>query len=447
MNESLQHAFVAGASCVCITLALYLMIAKSSRIEGLQLALRTSATAVWLAPATILLSTMSPAALAAALVLVVSTTRLLYSQWVEIHPALVECVLPADRLLFEPPPSAFRLRDLIPGLAASFGFQAGVVAVSAGYPLVAAALFCLSVSMVTLSTLLAGVYRVDRPTTLPRSIFGVLLTVILAAGLTVAGLRFGFGGDGDSSSGQPAGRTSLSERVRELTRKLTEKKENPLDTATKIYIPPAENVEVADESFTGVILWPEAKPAPKLIAPSATSPLSWLSPVTTKPLTIPFSGQYWMWKAPRIRPPKDSFFRRSTPLAISFVTTDHRPLAMDAHQKLDHAIDLSCCSAIRISITNQDRYPGTVSLELLLSDSAEPLRPAQSLGSVQVSSRPQGRPWTALLPVPETLTFTIPAGMRLRAFDEIQVIFHRELMRVDRSARISIEDFLLVPRS
>jgi hypothetical protein len=447
VSEALQHAFVAGASCVCITLALYLMIARSSRIDGLRIALRTSATAVWLAPATILLSAMSPAALAAALVLVASTTRLLYSQWAEIHPYAPLPVISPDRLLFEPPPSPLRIRDLIPGLAASFGVQAGVIAIPAGYPLLAAALFCLSVSMVTLSTLLAGVYRVDRPTTLPRSLFGVLLTVILAAGLTVGGLSFGFGGDGDASFEQPSGQPGLLQRVRELTKKLAEKKEDPLDSATKIFIPPADNIEVADDSFTGVILWPEAKPAPKLIAPSASSPLSWLSPVPTKPLTIPFSGQYWMWKFPRTHPPKDSYFRRTTPLAMSFVTTDHRPLAMDARQKLDHAIDLSCCGAIRISLMNQDRYPGTVSLEMILSDSGEPSRLNQSLGRIQVSSRPQRRPFTSLLPVPETLTFDIPAGTRLRAFDEIQVIFHREMMRVDRSARMSIEEFVLIPRT
>ena len=80
-------ALLAVGASAAITLGLYLLISRSSRIDALRMALRTSATAVWFAPATILLSAMSPAALAAALVLVVSTTRLLYSQWRWIHPA------------------------------------------------------------------------------------------------------------------------------------------------------------------------------------------------------------------------------------------------------------------------------------------------------------------------------------------------------------------------
>jgi hypothetical protein len=451
IREAFKHVLVAGVASVAITLGLYLLISRSSSIDALRMALRTSATAVWFAPATILLSAMSPAALGAALVLVVSTTRLLYSQWRWIHPLSPLPAVPQERMLFELPPPPFRLRDLIPGLAASFGLQAGLVAFALGYPLLAAACFCVSVAMLTLSTLLAGVYGAERPASLPRSFLGVLLTVILAAGLTVGGLGLHFQGEG-SGADAPAGSPSQSplESARELVRKLAEKDKGtgPSETVTNVYLPPADNVEVADESFGGVILWPESKPEPKLIAPSPTSPLSWLSPVPTKPFTIPFSGQYWMFKAPRTRPPKDSFFRRTTPLALSFITTDHRALAMEARQRLEHAIDLSCCRGIQISISNLDRYPGTVTLELVLLDTEARGRPSQSLGRSEVASRPHGsylgRP---VLPAAEVLEFSIPTATPLHAFNEIKVIFHRQGVRIDRSARISIESFVLVPRA
>jgi hypothetical protein len=453
VKEALKHTMVAGVSSAVITLGLYLLISRSSRVDALRMALRTSATAVWFAPATILLSAMSPVALGAALVLVVSTTRLLYSQWRWIHPVSQLPVFPQERMLFELPPPPFRFRDLIPGLSASFGLQAGLVAFALGYPLLAAGFFCLSVSMLTLSTLLAGVYGVERPTSLPRSVLGVLLTVILAAGLTVGGLGFHFQGEGsgpDTQAGAPSqSKPGPLQSARELLRKLEQKDADggPSAPVTNVYLPPAEIVEVADESFGGVILWPESNPEPKLIAPSPTSPLSWLSPVPTNPLTIPFSGQYWMFKAPNSRPPKDSYFRRTTPLALSFITTDHRALAMEARQRLGHAIDLSCCRGIEISILNSDRYPGTVALELVLIDTEARGR-SQSLGRTEVASRPPrnylGQP---VLPVPEVLEFPIPTATPLHAFDEIKVIFHREGMRVDRSARISIERFVLVPRA
>lgn len=76
----LQTLFACGSGAA-ITLVLYLAIARSIRRDAALLALRTSATAVWFAPAAILLTALSPAAIGAALVLVVSATRLLYDQW------------------------------------------------------------------------------------------------------------------------------------------------------------------------------------------------------------------------------------------------------------------------------------------------------------------------------------------------------------------------------
>ena len=63
--------------------------------EVLRATLRSSRVAIWFAPAVILFTALSPAAMAAAAVLVVSATRLLYHEWREAHP-----VLPAP-----PPPS------------------------------------------------------------------------------------------------------------------------------------------------------------------------------------------------------------------------------------------------------------------------------------------------------------------------------------------------------
>jgi len=163
-----------------------------------------------------------------------------------------------------------------------------------------------------------------------------------------------------------------------------------------------------------------------------------------KPSSIPFTGEYWMFKPPNLSPPQTSYARKGTPLVLSFVTTDHRPLFMEAHQKLEHAIDLRCCRGIQIAISNVDHYPGTVTLEVVLIDGAE----QQSLGIAEVTSRPTGPRWNLSgLPVPETLEFVLPRSTVLREFNEIKVVFHRTSLRVDRSARISIERFLLMPRS
>ena len=110
---------------------------------------------------------------------------------------------------------------------------------------------------------------------------------------------------------------------------------------------------------------------------------------------------------------------------------------MEAVQKLDHPLDVMCCRAVQLSIENADRYPGTIALELLLIDTHAPGQPVQSLGRRDVLSLPGVQPAT------EVLDFQVPRVVMIRQFDAIQVLFHRALFRVDRSAKISIEHFTL----
>jgi hypothetical protein len=85
-------------------------------------------------------------------------------------------------------------------------------------------------------------------------------------------------------------------------------------------------------------------------------------------------------------------------------------------------------------------------LELLLIDTQAPGQPVQSLGKRDVLSRPGVKPLDlSAIAVTEVLDFPVPRESLIRQFDAIQVLFHRALFRVDRSAKISIEDFTLVP--
>src|SRR5258708_22958803 len=108
-------------------LFLFLAIARSVRHDALLLALRTSATAVWFAPAAILLTALSPAAIGAALVLVISATRLLYSQWRQFHPSNTPQLVTVTSSLFGPPLQPLRLVDLIPALLASFALATPLI--------------------------------------------------------------------------------------------------------------------------------------------------------------------------------------------------------------------------------------------------------------------------------------------------------------------------------
>jgi hypothetical protein len=448
VGSALLHTLFACGSGAAITLVLYLAIARSIRRDAVLLALRTSATAVWFAPAAILLTALSPAAIGAALVLVVSATRLLHDQWRQFRPPDAAPFTPVASLLFGPPPQSFRFFDLIPALIAAFALELAALVVPLGYPLLAAALFCLGLAMLTLLLLMSGSAQPTPAANLPRAILGVLLTVILAAGLTVGGLMRGFAESYERAPFGSKKRPGPAQTVRALMRKLARREElrGPSEKATRLYTPPAESVDVTDKSFPGIVLIPETEPPKALVAPQPRSLLALRTADLPKPSDIPFTGEYWMFKPPNVRPPQTSYLRKGTPLVLSFVTTDHRPLSMEAHQKLDHAIDLRCCSGIQIAITNIDRYPGTVTLEIVLIDSAA--QQSESLGIAEVTSKPGGRPWTgSRFPVLETLEFRIPSSTELREFNEIKVVFHRTSLRMDRSARISIERFLLMPRT
>ncbi len=121
-------------------------------------------------------------------------------------------------------------------------------------------------------------------------------------------------------------------------------------------------------------------------------------------------------------------------------------MSMEADQKLGREVDIKCCSAIQIAISNTDRSPGTVALELLLIDTQSPSQPMLSLGSIDVISTPRtGSRADSALPATETMDFAIPAVVPLHQFDVIKVIFHRDSLRRETSARMSIESFLLLP--
>jgi hypothetical protein len=490
MIQSAIAAVTAWAASAAITLTLYALAMHWERAETIKATLRTSAVAIWFAPAVILLSQLSPAALAGALVLVIYATRLLYAQWQVDRPAEAPLAPPVQTLFDACElPSPVMVKELAPALTASFCLQAGVVATLFHYPLLAGIGYAASAAVVTVFALASGAYRSERTPTLPRSILGVLATVLLAVGLTVGGLAprlmrsFGWGdaaGNGAGNSPQHG----LVETARAFLREILygERPGPPAPPAGLAGAPtgapngsqparPNQNPTVPgnlpgypgnlpgnpgnppgnlpgvlpDGGFPGVILWPELKPVPTLIAPLPPRGKGWSTAANVRPLSIPFSGEYWMFRWPYARPPQSSYFQRGNPAVLSFSTTDHRPMQMEAHHKLEQTVDLRCCSRIQLELRNADRYPGTVTVELVLLNGESPRPGAQSLGRALVVSMPDiGK--DPVTPVAETLNFAMPDAPTIEAFDEFKVVFLRDRGRMDKSARIAIDRFILVPR-
>jgi len=109
---------------------------------------------------------------------------------------------------------------------------------------------------------------------------------------------------------------------------------------------------------------------------------------------------------------------------------------MEARQRINPPVDTRCCSKIEVVVADRDKYPGTVSLEVDLFNSMAPGKRFARLGTARVDSDTSAE---------RTVSFPFFAAGSLKKFDEIRVVFHLDRLRAERSARIAIERFVLVP--
>ena len=448
--QVLAYTLLAWAWSAAVAFALYAIVPMEDRTEMAPDVLRTAATAVWFGPAMILLSNFSLASLLPALVLVVYASRLLYAQW---RPVTAGASPPRLYSAREPGtfadcqmPRAFVWRERLPAIGVALCLEGGAVAVAAHYPLLGAAFFCAGTAVLTVFSMATGAATAGRPPTLPKSFVGILATVVLAALMTLGGGRGGggtFGFRGASGGEHP----NLVETARAVLRELFYGEfpgrrggSGPEGPA----VPPRENTG-ASGGFAGVILWPELKPVVTLIAPLPALGSNPFQGRPAQPLSIPFGGEYWMFRWPFAHPPLSSFKERGTPSKLAFSTTDHTPLQMEAHQKLETPIDVGCCRGIQIEVLNADRYPGTLTLELILLNTENGGAVSMSLGSEPVVSRPDTGQ-DPVKPIRQTLDYPVPAQSAIDQFTELKIVFHRSRQRMDKSAKVSVERFILQPR-
>jgi hypothetical protein len=432
---------LALAWAIGMVLLLRLVVRHVSRVDVMPAHLRGASPGVWFAPAILL--PFTPAGITASVVLVIGATRLLCStsETADGSGCGDVKVLRAGELSMEALP-----RHIVPAFAVSAGLQGTVCLTLIGHSATAAGLLSMSVATLTSLAIAAGAWAENRPPHMPRSVFGLCLTFLLA--LMVghcmggAGSAFGAGSAGSSLFGpEPAGnpRDPIA-AIDPHKPKAPELPPTPPPGATGEVTP---NVNVSDSniagSFPGVILWPEVKPDVALVMPypvmRGTGP-----PALVRPFVIPFGGEYWMFRWPFARPPRYSYFRRGSPAKLAFSTTDRTALHMEALQKLDRTIDLACCSTIEVSVENADRAAAGISLELIVIDADPPYKPPLSLGTVPLRSVMK-----ASSPMLETLDFRVPAAPRLTQFDEFKVVFHRDPGHQDHSSRVAIERFTLIP--
>jgi len=421
-----QALFYVTLAWICggaVTFAVYFVVSLADLPRAARFSWRTSAPAMWFAPAIVLLSLPMAGAFAVSLFLVANATRQLIAQWGVIDSRTAgmdpERTEPALMFRVTSPDVAFLSWNSVPVLMGSATAQAGLIAMLWGHHFRAAVLLALSAAILTSLSIATGAYRPGKPPALPHSALSVAWTFLLAATVTFGGITVrGARGAGPDAAAGSSGSGSQSAAP-----------QNP-----DLRAPPDADDGFGGD-FPGVILLPPLKPYTTLFAPALATPGKF-GPLLRKPRDIPFSGVYWMFRWPAERPPRRSIIRRGTTSELSFHTTDGARLEMEAHQKLDPPVSVHCCTQIQVAIRNADQYPGTVTLDLILIDTTVPINLVQSLGTVAAGPAS---------PSQQVLSYRIPPVAALQRFDEIKVVFHRARLRADKSARIAIERFVLVP--
>jgi hypothetical protein len=202
-------------------------------------------------------------------------------------------------------------------------------------------------------------------------------------------------------------------------------------------------VLVAGPVFAGVQLYPEVEAHTRLVAPPRPGTGSF-GESRTDPLSIPFKGVYWFWRGPSDRPPLNSVVMHGSPSAQFFRSTDGDGMSMEARQNLGFEVDPKRYGAIEVFIENADPFPNSVSILLKIRNTAVPHKPVLSLGMEDVASPAfAGDRGTS---DPQVLRFRIPSAIPIGSFDELTVSYYLKGARSDRSARIAIDRFRLVPR-
>ena len=402
-----------------------------SQLQSRRIKVAAFLNAIWLAPLALLVREHSIWAVAIAAILAVSATQ-------SIRAFGSGPEKPEESLLFslrpDDLPLTFKHAPQI-STAAALSAQAGILAAFAGYCFVAAVLVGIGFVAWTWS------YSRNMPFPYwlqsPSAIESRSLLLVTTSFLVVLGALFPY-----LQSARGYGKFGISPG---LHRWVAAPTGNQLGRPVRVTHPDESSLS-ASEGETGIILWPEKQVVTKLVAPTAAGTAQLANSRPSDPLVIPFNGVYWFFKAPDVQPPKTSRQAHASPETVDIRSTDRRPLSIEAHDHLGNLIDLNCCSRIQIAIRNADRYPETVSLELVLVNTSLPSRPSESLGSMVVKST---RPWNIYAkpaPTSETLNFAIPRRPTLQRFDEVRIVFRLDRARADAGAKIAIDHFVLVPR-
>jgi hypothetical protein len=420
LRVSLLSVIFAWASAAVALAAIYAVRSLDHAARLLVSACAAAAPAMLFPPATLLLSSPSPAVIAMGIALIANSARLLVLHANPRKKLQKRRKTRGKQRFFV----AFERRGgLSAGVAGALAFQTGLGALWGGYPLAAAVFVVIATAIWTFSSIAKGSSEPHTSRSLPHALLSLTLTLLLST--AIAAREFAKEPEGTYSAGWLDSTVHLWNRV--ALGQMAKPREAK-QTVTKVVASRPEILVKGNELVPGVIFRPEVKRearAAMFVAPRMVRPLN-----VVRPLSVVFSGEYHLFPTSSGTVQKDATVYRGTPMDAEYVNTSGGPMETEARQFMQPPVDLANCGAIRVHLLSGERTPALATMQLIAG------RRTLDLGSEVFGVGGKER---------EVLEFTLPAADQFQA-DEIRIVFRGDPMRRNRSAKIAIESFVLLPR-
>jgi hypothetical protein len=417
-----------------ITLWIYLAFSLAPFSDLLAESRETSASAMWLVPATLLLASRSQLAVAVGLIAVTNSARLLASS----RAPKGETIAARRRAHSNEGPPLFRhqaqqtayfSRQTAFTMFGALALQTGVCALAGGYPLMAAVSFA-AVTVIWVTMAVARGAMEARPAA--RATYpvpGILLTLLLTVTLTAVLLQTEIVQEG---LGAGAGVTATADTPAMTRRVLQRLMHVPPEPAAmrmpEVAVSKAVVTQVVGQNgVPGVVLRPLPKRSrkPVLVLPGSRLRLS-----SEQPLVIPFTGEYHLFPTSSGDLPAGAIVETGTPLENLYGTIGGGPMETVAVQPFDPPIDLTHCGRVLVALISTEPMLLLASMQLVGERSVE------DAGSVPMGMKPARV---------ETLEFQVPATGKPLLVHAIRILFLRPVDR-SKNTQVAVEGFTLVPQ-
>lgn len=408
----------AAGTALCI----YMAVSLAETAVLVRASLRATAAAMWLLPSVLLLSARTTFTTVVGLLLLANTVRLLASRSAprgqestnpHKHRTLHHRMFRSADLR----PATFRER--LPALTVAIALQACVWIALAGYPMRAAIFLAIGVTVWTRSLRLPS----DKKDPW-RSPLGMLATLALTVALSLGQLRIEAQTPANDSLFEPTAQVLF--RLSHAPKPKPAPKAAAKRPATPVFTPP----KAAGTLVAGVILRPESEAAPqrRRVFGGPLLPATALS--LTDPLTIPFTGEYHLYRTSSVRLPREAAIEDSTPLTSLYTTTNGEPMQMEALQILSPPMYIKNCRSIQMILASRETLPGIVFMQFLTAGKEE----EAGIAVFGLSGSPE-----------EIINFTIAPGSVEHPITGIRVIFQHNPTNSAQNSRIAIQRFTFSP--